>query len=124
MPQEPRALVRSLLGLGERRTRERVDGAADGGRAEQDLSAVDLQREHVRALGELERPGVLRLRPGAKALRSFLVRLLVAGGEERRQRGVLREREHPALGEERGGLVERLQCTIRRETQVAQPALT
>src|SRR5207244_8628010 len=124
MPDEPRALVRSLLGLGERRTRERVDGAADGGRAEQDLPPMDLQREHVRALSELERPGVLRLRPRAKALRSFLIGLFVTGGEERRQRGVLREREHPALREERGGLVERLERTVRHEAQVAQPALT
>src|SRR5438132_9537837 len=120
MPHQPRALVRSLLGLGERRTRERVDGAADGGRAEQDLPPMDLQREHVRALSELERPGVLRLRPRAKALRSFLIGLFVAGGEERRQRGVLREGEHPPLREERGGLLERLQCTIRRETQIME----
>ena len=47
----------------------------------------------------------------------------MAGREEARQRGVLGERQNPALGEELLRLIECLQCAIRREAQLVDAFL-
>ena len=44
-------------------------------------------------------------------------------GEEARQGGVLREREHAAIDEERLGFVERVELAVRREAAVVEPLL-
>ena len=56
--------------------------------------------------------------PGAEAAPSFLVRLLVAGPEQARQRGVRHQGQHPALAQELLGVVERVEGSVR-----GQPAL-
>src|SRR3989442_11947455 len=91
--------------------------------AEQQLAAMHLERENAGAFCELPGPDVLRLGPGAKARRSLLIWLLVARGEEARQRGVLRERQHPAIDEKLFGLVQRLQGAVRGQPAVLEALL-
>src|SRR2546427_10495103 len=123
MAHQPRAIVSRGLGLRERSTRQRVDRADRGLMAEQLLAAMDLERENARTFRELAAPDVLRLRPRAEPGRSLLVGLLVARREEARQRGILREREHPAIDEERLRLLERLQRAIGCQAAIVQPLL-
>src|SRR5207245_3828587 len=78
---------------------------------------------HARTQRELAAPRPLRLRPRAEARGAALVRLFVGRREKTWQRGVLREREHAAIDEERLGLVERVQLSIRRQPAIVQPLL-
>src|SRR5439155_3859107 len=79
------------------------------------LAAVDARRVDTLALFELEAPDVLRPRPASEPAGNRLVRLLVAGSEQARQRAVRRSGQEPAVAEERVGLVERGERPVGRQ---------
>ena len=123
MAHQARALVGRGVGLGECGSREWIDRASRVRATQQHLAAMHLEPDDAGALGELKRPHIFRLRPRSEPRSAALVWLLVRCGEETRERGVLSEREHPTIGEERFSLVERLQRAIRCEPAVVKTPL-
>src|SRR3954462_15026838 len=95
-------------------TADRVERRGHLVRDEQVLAAMNGNHRES-AFGELAEPRPLRPGPFAEAAAAGLVCLLVTCLVEARQSGVGGSREEPSVTEERRGLVERLECAIRRQ---------
>ena len=117
MGDEPRRVASFSLGVGQSRAAERVGQRRDLAREEDAGPAQQPQPVDSRLLTELETPGPLRLRVGCESLATWLVRLLVTGAVEARQRATRRQRHDAPLAGEGLGLGERLQGQFRPEAQ-------
>src|SRR6476661_10866545 len=106
-----------LLAARELGSAERVEESRRLRRDQQALAPVDRERR-VAARAELAEPRVLGARPLAEAGLARRVRLLVAGAEEARQRGVRRSGQQTAIEQERLRLVQRPERPVG-----GQPAL-